>query len=140
MNKVMLVGNLTRDPELRTGNSGKSVCNFTLAVNRRFKNAQGEMEADFPNVVAFGQTGELVAKYLAKGRKCGVVGRLQTRTYEKDGTKRYVTEVIADEVEFLSSRENGSSGQSNAPAQTAAPAPEYDNQGYTQVNDDDLPF
>jgi single-strand DNA-binding protein len=138
MNKVILVGNLTRDPELKTGNSGKNVCNFTLAVNRRFKNANGDVEADFPNIVAFGQTAELVNKYLAKGRKCGVVGRLQTRTYEKDGQKRYVTEVVADEVEFLSSRESG--GQSSAAPQQAAPTQEMANQGFTQVDDDDLPF
>ncbi len=139
MNKVILVGNLTRDPELKTTNNGKSVCNFTLAVNRRYKNANGDVEADFPNVVAFGQTGELVSKYLAKGRKCGVVGRLQTRTYEKDGQKRYIAEVVADEVEFLSSKESGS-GQSVPAPQQATPATEVANQGFVQVDDDDLPF
>jgi single-strand DNA-binding protein len=102
INKAILIGNLTRDPELRTSQNGNAVCTFTLAVNRRFTDANGNRQADFINVVAFKKLAEICSQYLAKGRKCGVVGSIQTRTYDaQDGTKRYVTEIIADEVEFL---------------------------------------
>ncbi len=102
MNKALLIGNLARDPEMRTSQNGNAVCTFTLAVNRRFTDASGNRQADFINVVAFKKTAELCARYLAKGRKCAVVGMIQTRTYNaQDGPRRYVTEVIADEVEFL---------------------------------------
>lgn len=104
INKVVLTGNLTRDPELKNTANGVSVCNFTIAVNRRYLNPQGVREADFIPVVAWRQLAENCAKFLVKGKKCAVVGALQTRSYEtQDGSKRYVTEVIADEVEFLSS-------------------------------------
>lgn len=103
MNRAILIGNLTRDPEFRTANSGNSVCTFTLAINRRFTDQSGNRQADFINVVAFKKNAENCARYLAKGRKAGVVGSIQTRTYDaQDGTKRYVTEIVADEVEFLS--------------------------------------
>lgn len=89
MNKVFLIGNLTKDPEMRSTQSGVAVCNFTIAVNRRFKNANGEQETDFLNVIAWRQLAELCGKYLAKGRKVAVTGSIQTRTYEaKDGSKR----------------------------------------------------
>lgn len=102
MNKAILIGNLARDPEMRTGASGVPVCNFTLAVNRRFADQNGNRQADFINVVTFKKNAENCSRYLAKGRKCGVVGSIQTRTYDaQDGTKRYVTEIVADEVEFL---------------------------------------
>ena len=108
MNKAILIGNLTRDPEARTTQSGVSVTTFTIAVNRRFTNAQGVREADFINIVAWRQTAELCARYLSKGRKVAVEGSIQTRSYDaQDGTKRYVTEVVADSVEFLSSGQQG---------------------------------
>ena len=90
MNKVFLIGNLTRDPEMRSTQSGVAVCNFTIAVNRRFRNPQtGQQETDFLNVIAWRQLAELCSKYLAKGRKVAVTGSIQTRTYEaKDGSKR----------------------------------------------------
>ena len=112
MNKVILVGNLTKDPELSTTNSGINYCRFTVAVQRRFNNAQGEKEADFIPVVVWRAQAENCHKYLKKGSKAGVVGTIQTRSYDaQDGSKRYVTEVLADEVEFLSSR--GAGGGSN---------------------------
>lgn len=112
MNKVILVGNLTKDPEISTTNSGVSVCRFTLAVQRKFRNESGDYDADFLNIIVWRELGELTHKYLSKGRKAGVVGRIQTRSYDAaDGTKRYVTEVIAEEVEFLSSRNSDDSGQ-----------------------------
>ena len=104
MNKVILVGNLTRDPELSTTSNGISYCKFSLAVQRRFSK-EGEKETDFFNITAWRGQAENCHKYLKKGSKAGIVGSLQTRTYEdKDGAKKYVTDIIADEVEFLSSK------------------------------------
>ena len=104
MNKVFLIGNLTKDPEMRSTQSGVAVCNFSIAVNRRFRNPQtGRQETDFLNIVAWRQLAELCSKYLAKGRKVAVIGNIQTRTYEaKDGNKRTAWDIVADEVEFLS--------------------------------------
>ena len=110
MNKVFLIGNLTRDPEMRSTQSGVPVCNFSIAVNRRFRNAQtGQQETDFLNIVAWRQLAELCGRYLTKGRKVAVTGSIQTRTYEaQDGSKRSAFDIVADEVEFLSA--NQSSG------------------------------
>lgn len=103
MNKAILIGNLTRDPESGSTTSGVNYCRFTIAVNRRFTNQAGEREADFIPIVAWRKQADLCAKYLAKGRKVAVVGAIQPRSYDgQDGVKRYVTEVVADEVEFLS--------------------------------------
>ncbi len=97
MNKVILVGNLTRDPEYRTTPSGAAVCNFSIAVQRRFANQQGVREADFINCVAWRQQADFVHRFFTKGRKIGVVGSIQTRTYDaQDGSTRYVTEVVCD--------------------------------------------
>lgn len=106
INNVTLVGRLTRDPNIRTTQSGVTVGQFSLAVDRHFTNQNGEKEADFPNVVVFRKQAELVGKYLSKGRLCGVVGRLQTRKYDKDGQTVFVTEVVADSVQFLDSGNN----------------------------------
>ena len=109
MNKVILIGRLTRDPELRTIASGNATTSFTIAVNRNFTNQNGEREADFINCVAWRKQAENVAKYCTKGSQVAVEGRIQTRNYDaQDGTKRYVTELIADNVTFLSSRAGGS--------------------------------
>ena len=104
MNKVQLIGRLTRDPELRTTGNGVSVCSFTIAVNRRFRNADGEYEADFINCVAWRQSAELLAKFFTKGRMVGIVGSIQTRNFEKDGQKVYITEVSVEEVHFVDSK------------------------------------
>lgn len=105
MNKVILVGNLTRDPEGGQTAGGVTWCRFTLAINRRFTDQEGKRQADFLTVVAWRTLAENCIRYLAKGRKAAVVGRLETRSYDgEDGVKRYVTEVIADEVEFLTAR------------------------------------
>ena len=142
MNKAILIGNLTRDPETTTTSSGIAKCNFTVAVQRRFANAQGVREADFIPVVCWRQTAELCARYLSKGRKVAVEGSIQTRSYDaQDGTKRYVTEIVAENVEFLSSRDEGSNG-GFAPA-APAPAPRQAAPaagGFTEVDDDELPF
>ena len=126
MNKVFLIGNLTRDPEMRSTQSGVSVCNFSIAVNRRFRNAQtGQQETDFLNIVAWRQLAELCGRYLTKGSKVAVTGSIQTRTYEaQDGSKRSAFDIVADEVEFLPSanRANGapSGDYHQAPAAPAA--------------------
>ena len=151
MNKVVLIGNLVRDPEVRATQSGISVCNFTVAVNRRFKKENGEQETDFLNVIAWRQLAELCGKYLAKGRKVAVTGSIQTRTYEaKDGSKRTAWDIVADEVEFLTTQSQQSSTQSAPGAYTTAaskdsgtayaPQPHNDFGGYTQVDDEELPF
>ena len=102
MNKTILIGNLTKDPELTQTTSGIAVAKFTIAVQRKFKNAEGEYESDFINCVAWKNTAEFVQKYFKKGEKIAVSGSIQTRTYDNsDGKKVYVTEVVADEVEKL---------------------------------------
>ena len=144
MNKLTIIGNLTRDPELRTTSAGVNVCDFTVAVNRRNRNRDaqnGQPEADFFRVSAWRERGELCAKYLAKGRKVCVVGPVSVRTYQaNDGTTRASLEVTADEVEFLSSRNDGESGGYTAPAAPEAPSAEPQAAGFTAVETDELPF
>ena len=125
MNKVILIGRLTRDPEARTSQGGEPVARFTLAVDRRGR----ERAADFIGCVAFGKTAESVGQYLRKGSRVGVCGRIQTGSYERDGRKVYTTDVIADEVEFLETR---------AAAEQAAG--EYAPPPQPQEVDDELPF
>ena len=137
MNKVILVGNLTKDPELITTNSGISVCRFTIAIGRRFPSSTGERETDFLNIVVWRNQAENCHKYLKKGSKCGVVGSIQNRSYEaQDGTKRYITEIVADEVEFLTSR-NSTDEMAQAPAPKPA-KPEVSQ--LEPIEDDSLPF
>lgn len=151
MNKVFLIGNLTRDPEMRSTQSGVAVCSFSIAVNRRFRNAQtGQQETDFLNVIAWRQLAELCAKYLAKGRKVAISGSIQTRTYEaKDGSKRTTWDIVADEVQFLSQNQQSSTQGAPGAYTTAAskdsgtayaPQPHNDFSGFTQVDDEELPF
>lgn len=105
LNKSVLIGRLTKDPEVKTISTGSTTASFTLAVDRSFKDKNGDRGTDFIPIVAWGKTAELVGQYLSKGRQTAVSGRIQTRTYEaQDGTRRYVTEVIAEEVTFLGSR------------------------------------
>lgn len=101
LNKWIGIGRLVADPEVKYTTNGKAVASFKMAVERNFKNAQGEREADFLPVVVWNQLGELVGKYLSKGRLVAVSGRIQTRSYETDNGKRYITEIVADEVQFL---------------------------------------
>ncbi|MCL2816957.1 MAG: single-stranded DNA-binding protein [Clostridiales bacterium] len=132
LNRIILIGRLTKDPELRYTPSGAAVASFSLAVDRNFKSASGERETDFINIVAWRQLGEHCSKYLSKGKLAAVEGRLQIRSYEaKDGQKRQAAEVVADDVRFLSPKEGG--GGAYAPA-----APEND--GDMLLTDDDVPF
>lgn len=139
MNKVILIGNLTKDPELSTTNSGINYCRFALAVPKRFV-SNGERDAEFINIVVWRVQADNCHKYLRKGSKACVVGSLQTRNYEaQDGTKRYVTEVVAEEVEFLSTK---NSGENTNSAETA-PNVSNDNKSsgdLQPVDDDTLPF
>jgi single-strand DNA-binding protein len=124
VNKAILVGNLTRDPELSTISSGVSVCKFSIAVNRR-ASSDGTRETDFFNIVVWRQQGENCAKFLKKGSKVGIVGEIHNRTYEQDGVKKYFTEIIANEVEFLTPKggvESAGGGE------------------LTPISDDALPF
>ena len=137
MNKVMLIGRLTKDPEIKATSTGKTVAAFTLAVNRRKK----EDPADFIQCKAFDKTAEVVQKYCQKGKQVCVLGRIQTGSYEnKEGRKIYTTDIMVDELELLGSK-------SDAPAQEApkaAPAPKADDDGFLQVEldslDGELPF
>ncbi|HDZ8687123.1 single-stranded DNA-binding protein [Staphylococcus aureus] len=138
LNRVVLVGRLTKDPELRSAPNGVNVGTFTLAVNRTFTNAQGEREADFINVVVFKKQAENVEKYLSKGSLAGVDGRLQTRNYEnKDGQRVYVTEVVADSVQFLEPKNNNQQSNRQQNGQTQTGNNPFDN---TEEDFSDLPF
>ena len=139
MNKLTIIGNLTRDPELRTTSSGINVCTFTVAVNRRRSANSNQPEADFFRVSAWRQLGENCQRYLAKGRKVAVVGAVSVQTYVgNDGTTRASLEVNADDVEFLSSRNEDAGYAPAAPAQPAPAAPAMN--GFEEVDDEDLPF
>lgn len=137
MQSIVIIGNLTADPVLRATPSGTSVCNFTLAVNRRFPGADGQKVTDFFNVVAWRGLGESCAKYLAKGKKAAIVGELQARTYTaKDGTTRMSLDVQADEVEFLSPKEQPAN---SATVQNGTVKNDNPNT-WPDISSDDLPF
>ena len=104
MNKAILIGRLTKDPELRTTPTGRNVCQFSVAVSRNFTNANGEREADFINCVVWDKQAENLVKYQKKGNQIAVEGRIQTGSYEKDGQRVYTTDVVADNVQFLESK------------------------------------
>ncbi|HDI5549495.1 TPA: single-stranded DNA-binding protein [Staphylococcus aureus] len=143
LNRTVLVGRLTKDPELRSTPNGVNVGTFTLAVNRTFTNAQGEREADFINVVVFKKQAENVERYLSKGSLAGVDGRLQTRSYEnKDGQRVFVTEVVADSVQFLEPKSNNQQQNNsyNAPQNRQQNNPFANANGPIEIADDDLPF
>ena len=131
MNKSILIGRLTKTPELKTTASGTSVCSFTIAVNRRFKNADGNYDADFINCVAWRQQAEFICKHFVKGSGMALCGSIQTRNYTKDdGDKVYITEVVVDEVSFVGGKKD----------ETATNSAE-DLDGYLPMpKDDDLPF
>lgn len=142
------MGNLARDPELRTTQSGIACCYFTVAVNRKYTNQQtGQREADFISCVAWRQTAEFVQKYFIKGNKIGLSGSLQTRSYDaQDGSKRYVTEVLVDDVEFVAPKSDGQQTATPSAKRPSAAQPQraeqtrMDTSGFTQVDDEELPF
>lgn len=138
INNVTLVGRLTREPELRYTSSNTAVCTFTLAVNRRFKNAAGEREADFINCVIWKQSAENLSQWVRKGNLLGITGSIQTRNYENSqGQRVYVTEVIAEQFQLLESRQDG---QQQAPQQSKPQSDPFAGSQAMDIDDDDLPF
>ncbi len=143
MNKAIIVGNLTRDPEKRTTPQGTSVTTFTVAAQRRFKNQSGGYDADFISCVAWRGTADFVAQYFSKGSRIGVVGTIQTRSYDdKNGNKRYVTEVVVDEVEFAGGKKSDATD-----TQASSPVNQEDKDlfgdeldAFAPVDDPNLPF
>lgn len=150
INKVELYGNLTRDPEVKALPSGQQVANFSIATNRSFKNKDGarQEQTEYHNVVAFGRTAEVIGQYLKKGRPIFVEGRLQTRSWEKDGVKQYRTEVIIENFQFGPSGAPGAGGEaraSSAPADdmgSSMPSSGGDEIQYPdeEINPEDIPF
>jgi single-strand DNA-binding protein len=143
MNKLTIIGNLTRDPETRTVSTGHTVCSFTVAVNRRRSSQNSNQpDADFFRVSAWDKLGENCQRFLAKGRKVAVVGAVSVNTYEaKDGSgTRFTLEVHADDVEFLSSRQDDMASQGGAPAPAGNAGGKGKEEGFAEVDDDDLPF
>ncbi|MEI8248903.1 MAG: single-stranded DNA-binding protein [Candidatus Taylorbacteria bacterium] len=148
LNKVLLIGNLTRDPELKALPSGIKVCSFSIATNRTFKDKDGVKKdaTEFHNVVVFARVAELVAQYLKKGSQAYVEGRLQTRSWEQNGEKKYRTEIVAETVQF------GSRPTGTGPATPSSPSKAGDKKGDTpvpseaieypseEINPDDIPF
>lgn len=141
INRIVLVGRLTKDPEFRTTPSGVNVATFTLAVNRTFTNSNGEREADFINVVVFKKQADNVNKYLSKGSLAGVEGRIKSRSYENQESRRiFVTEVVADSVQFLEPKNNNQQNNQSQQRGKAITGNNSFNNGQLDVNDDDLPF
>lgn len=133
LNRIIVMGRMTRDPELRRTNSGTAVASFTVAVDRDFKSQSGEKETDFIDVVAWRNTAEFVSKYFSKSRMAVVEGRLQLRDWtDKEGNKRRAAEIVADNVYFGDSKRDGGDNPGYAPAPSG---------GFTEIEDDgDLPF
>ena len=145
MNKVILVGRLARDPELRTTTNGTSVCSFAIAVDRRLKR-DGQPKADFFNVTAWGKQGEVISQYLRKGRQIAITGRLQTRNYTaNDGTKRYVTDIVLEEFDFIGSRSDAGAPMNNSQPNNNNSVSldgndDIDEDFHLLADDDDVPF
>ncbi len=145
INQVIIMGNLTRDPELRSTPNGQSVCSFSLALNRSYKDQSGEWQdaTDYIDVTAWAGLGERVSQYLTKGRRCLVTGRLQSRSWEQDGQKRSKVEVLANDVTFLDSRggESSPNEPSDAPASSKQKDTVVDDINDDEpINLDDIPF
>lgn len=154
MNRVILVGRLTADPELKQTPNGISVCSFSIAVNRPYSSKNGDRQADFINIVAWRAQAEFVSKYFAKGNQIGIDGSIQTRNYtDKDGNKRTAFEVVADNISFIESKAASQQNRSNdygndysrpQPQHQADPAPVTYSNGdaadFAEIDDDDLPF
>ena len=134
MNNVVLIGRLTRDPDVRYTNSQLAIARFSLAIDRGKDREGNDRGADFPNVVVFGRQAESCEKYLEKGKLVAIQGRIQTGSYEKDGRKIYTTEVVAERVKFLEW------GDRSAGATTVAPSPDGIPEGFQAIEDEDIPF
>ena len=152
-NQAIIMGNLTRDPELRSTTGGQQVGSFAVATNRTWNNAAGERQeaVEYHEIVAWGKLGELASQYLTKGRKVLIVGRLQTQSWEKDGVKRQRTEIVASDINFLDGRNDSGDGQYDSAPESSAPAAKpaksksdevviQDLDESTSINLDDIPF
>ena len=143
MNKVILVGRITKDPELKSIQSGSSVVNFTIAVNRPIAQQnqdQNANNADFINCVIWNKQAENLAKYVKQGSLIGVEGRIQTRTYESNGTTRYITEVLCDNVQFLETKRDGTNGTTKVEQSDNSTEEDQYAGKINSVDDNDLPF
>ena len=141
MNKVFLIGNLTRDPELSDTPSGVAVCHFSIAVNRNYQSGDGERQTDFFNCVAWRGLGETIARYTKKGKKVSIVGTIQTRTYENNqGVKVPAIDIVAQDVEFLSPKDDGDGFDDVPPANVGASAPRRKPTLQPMDDDSDIPF
>jgi single-strand DNA-binding protein len=143
MNRAILVGRLTKNPDVRALNDGKTVSNFTVAVDRRFKNKNGEKEADFIPVVVFGKPAEFVAEYVKKGNMVSVAGRITTGSYDnKEGKKVYTTEITADEVNSIGSKKDNQAGTDSESQQqdSKLSVMDLDEDFSLMADDDDIPF
>ena len=146
MNKITLIGRLTKDPELKyTAGNGNAVASFTLAVDRRFANKDGQREADFIPIVVWGKPAETIANYMSKGKLLAISGRLQVRSYDaKDGTKRYVTEVVAEDFQFLEKASSNGGKEQFGGGNSGDSYHQNNNSGreddITPVDDGDIPF
>jgi single-strand DNA-binding protein len=144
INKVLLFGNLTRDPEVRALPSGMNVCNFSIATNRVYKDRDGKKQeqTDFHNIVVFGRQADTVSQYLKKGSSAYIEGRMQTRSWEQEGQKKYRTEVIADTVQFGPKGSGGGARRQDDDASEEAPAQGGQGIDYPKddINPDDIPF
>jgi single-strand DNA-binding protein len=146
LNKVMIIGNLTRNPESRTTPSGQTVCNFGVATNRTWKDAQGQKQesAEFHNIVAWGKLAEICNQYLAKGRKVFLEGRLQTREWEaQDGNRKNRTEIVAENMIILDrapATSGGGMAAKSEPPSTPAPQEDQEPQGEEEIKVENIPF
>ena len=146
-NKVTIMGNLVRDPELRTTPNGQSVCGFSLAVNRTWRNSDGEQQeaVDYIDCNAWGKAGEIIAQYMQKGRAILVSGRLQQRSWEQDGQKRSKVEVVVEDFNFIGGNESGGGSSAPAKSESKAPAKKKDDVVIEDIDDEpvdlsDIPF
>lgn len=138
LNNVCIIGRFTRDPEVKYSQSGMAVCRFSVAINRGKDKDGNDRGADFPNCIAFGKTAETISKFFTKGRMIGIVGRIQTGSYEKDGVTHYTTDILVDRFDFCDSNGGGQGSGFTRPEGVSAndDIPE----GFEAIDDDDIPF
>jgi single-strand DNA-binding protein len=138
LNRAVLVGRLTKDPDLRYTQSGTSVCSFSIANNRTYvTGGEKKEQVSFFNCVAWAKTGEVIAEYCKKGQRIGIEGRLQQRSWDdQEGNKRYTVEIVVDNFQFLTPKDSGAEGKVDVPSSSSEPAPNMDN----PFSDEDIPF
>lgn len=142
LNKVTLYGNLTRDPEVKVLPSGQQICSFSIATNRTYKdkNGQKQEQTEYHNVVSFGKQAEIIGQYVKKGRPLFVEGRIQTRSWDKDGTKQYRTEIVVEQFQFGADNGAGGSQRNAAPKTNAASEDPLAGEFTEDINPEDIPF